>query len=398
MKRTICLLAFLAFEIVSTRGAFGALTIPSDGSDGALFTGGDRTINLAEAVTGNWDQDNTANAGKGVYDPNKWAVVFKYSSVNIPQNTVTFANHPSHAPVVWLVQGDVYIGDRSNLILDGESGALADQRAAGGPGGFRGGSGAISNEGRSGGFGPGGAPDEAGQYGPGQSRSYGNIFLLPLIGGSGGSGRNDNNWSGCGGGGAILIAASGKITIGGTISARSGGGGLGDPGSAGAVRLVADQILGSGRIYANSTILSGLTGGDGRVLLQANVVSSTLSVFPIPTTVPPDPLVLWPPATTAAVRVVSVSNQAVPKDPRAGLEDNTPPDLVSFRTDPVTIILETTNFPTDGVVNVFIKPRHGAGSTLRASLVGGTADLATWQVQEQLPLGYCAIQARAFVP
>src|SRR5438309_1093950 len=88
-----------------------SITIPgADGSDGALVITTDTVIDLSKAVTTNWDANNTANAGNGVYDSNMWAVVFKYSSVTIASNaTVTFANHASRAPVVWLVNSNVTI-------------------------------------------------------------------------------------------------------------------------------------------------------------------------------------------------------------------------------------------------------------------------------------------------
>ena len=101
--------------------AHAQLVIPSDGSDGAFNPGLSPTnvvIDLSQAVTGNWNANNSANAGKGIYDASKWAIVFKYSSVNIPAGvTVSFKNHPTHAPVVWLVQGDVTVN--GNVSLNG---------------------------------------------------------------------------------------------------------------------------------------------------------------------------------------------------------------------------------------------------------------------------------------
>ena len=98
---------------------FGALTahaqlsIPSDGSDGAFNPTTNVEIDLGLATTALW---NSPGSGNGVYDTEKWAVVFKYSSVNIPAGvTVTFKNHPSYAPVVWLVQGNVTIAGELNL-------------------------------------------------------------------------------------------------------------------------------------------------------------------------------------------------------------------------------------------------------------------------------------------
>src|SRR5690606_28163113 len=89
----------------------------------------------------------------------QWAVVFRYSTVTIPAGvTVTFKNHPSYAPVIWLVDDDISI--LGTLSIDGAIGhgkspapvSLAEP----GPGGFRGGRGLrIGSEG-SAGFGPGG--------------------------------------------------------------------------------------------------------------------------------------------------------------------------------------------------------------------------------------------------
>src|SRR3954454_8739311 len=91
------------------------LAIPSDGSDGALNITSNTVIDLSQAVTGVWSNNNSANAGKGIYDPAKWAVVFKYSTVNIASNaTLTFTNHSTHAPVVWLVSSNVTIDGSLN--------------------------------------------------------------------------------------------------------------------------------------------------------------------------------------------------------------------------------------------------------------------------------------------
>src|ERR1039458_5857496 len=75
------------------------LTLPTtDVSDGALniTNSGTTVIDLTNAVTvNNWTNSSTGtNVGNGVYDPNQWAVVFKYSSVYVASNaTVAFINH-----------------------------------------------------------------------------------------------------------------------------------------------------------------------------------------------------------------------------------------------------------------------------------------------------------------
>lgn len=151
-----------------------ALVIPgADGSDGVLDITATTVIDLSQAVTANWDANNSANAGKGVYDADKWAVVFKYSSVTIAAGaTVAFANHPSRAPVVWLVSGNVTIS--GTLSVNGQTGALSPNLAEPGPGGFRGGSGYLtSGVGAASGFGPGGAYTANGDRG--YSASYGSV-------------------------------------------------------------------------------------------------------------------------------------------------------------------------------------------------------------------------------
>src|SRR6266498_2064736 len=103
MKNNSTKLALLAITFAALAlPARAQLTIPgADGSEGALNITSNTVIDLGQAVTAAWDANNTANAGKGIYDSNKWAVVFKYSSVTIASNaTVTFVNHASRAPVV----------------------------------------------------------------------------------------------------------------------------------------------------------------------------------------------------------------------------------------------------------------------------------------------------------
>ena len=93
--------------LLTAASAQAQLTIPgADGSDGSLHVTEDTVIDLSLATGGApgtdaWQQDNTANAGNGVYDPDKWAVVFKYTSVTVDADaTLSFANHPTRAPVV----------------------------------------------------------------------------------------------------------------------------------------------------------------------------------------------------------------------------------------------------------------------------------------------------------
>ena len=362
----------------------GQLVIPgANNTDGPLNASGtDHVINLALAQTGLWT-DSPDTPGFGIYDPDKWAVVFKYSAVNIPAGTkVTFLNHPSGAPVVWLVDGVVSIEGELNLSGQNQT-ADTVSLSEGGPGGFRGGAVAQSQLARGGGFGPGGGSGH-GAY----SGYYGNAQIVPLIGGSGSAGIAQN---GGGGGGAILLAATGSLNVTGSILAN-GGLGPGGHGSGGAVRIVADQIQGAGRIEATSN-----WGGPGRIRLEGNTVSRTLSLNPPTIGVPPSPVIIWPPAEAPTVRVVSIAGLAVPAEPKAQL-DNNGADLIVTSTGPLTITLETRSFPTSGTLNVFIKPLHGVQVIHEAAAIEGDAALATWQVTAEAPLGHFIVQARAVTP
>ena len=145
------LAALLAASVLA---AHAQLTIPfANGSDGALNVTSNTVIDLSLAGSGVWT-NTSASPGNGTYDAKQWAVVFKYSSVNIASNaSVTFLNHPTHAPVVWLVKTNVTIN--GELSLDGQPGpsGASSSLVEPGPGGFRGGS-ALSS-GVNAGFGPG---------------------------------------------------------------------------------------------------------------------------------------------------------------------------------------------------------------------------------------------------
>jgi hypothetical protein len=361
------------------------LNIPSDGSDGDLVITNDTVIDLGQAVTGNWDDNNAAHAGNGIYDPNKWAVVFKYSSVFIANGaTLTFSNHPTHAPVVWLVSGNVT--NNGTISLDGYTLALnSTEPAEPGPGGFRGGTTYML------GFGPGGGYSYYGYYSA--AFSYGNEQIVPLIGGSGGSAGSSG-----GGGGAILIASSGTIAINGYVSANGVGGGSG-----GGIRLIAGQLIGNGVIFASGSNM-------GRIRLEA--ISSpgiNLSLNPnqygnsLAAIVSPLPLTIWPATNAPTVQVMTISNSVAnlmaPTDPKASLVAGGD-DLGIATRAAVTIGLQTSNFPTNGTVNVYIKSLAAGQTVLQASFVSGDSNSANWQVvtPSPLPLNHTVIQARAVLP
>lgn len=367
------------------------IAVPSDGSDGALVITTNTVIDLSLATTGSWNLDNTPNSGKGVHDPEKWAVVFKYSSVEIaPKAIVTFLNHPSHAPVVWLVKGSAII----NGIIDisGHSSTFGHPAyltpTEPGPGGFRGG--AFGPIGRGGGFGPGGISFNGG-YGIGASYVgvYGNPQIQPLIGGSGALGiARDGGASGPSGGGAILIAAAERIDLNGSVLSvgsinwRCCGPVEYSASTGGAIRLVADSITGAGYLDA------------GRTRTEANRVSPELHINPNTTAVPPGTTPsIWPPNTTPTVTILSVNGQDSPKDPLAGMLTSS--DVSIGTNAPVVVRLETKNFPPSGQVKVRVTPKYADTFVVPATNISGDFVSALWEAKVTFPNGFCALQAHA---
>ncbi len=391
------LLTLAAAALLLGSRALALLPIPSDGSDGNFNPGANIEVDLSQAVTGAWDANNAANAGLGRYDASKWAVVFKYASVNIPVGvTVTFKNHPTHAPVVWLVSGNVTIA--GTVKLDGANGTYdAILRLAppeSGPGGFRGG--AVGPTGFGTGFGPGGA--NFGGHGT-YNLTYGNPQILPLIGGSGaGSTQYNENKSGSGGGGAILIAAAGTIQLTGSLSANGGpqppetSGNGATFGSGGAIRLVSEQVTGNGNVSAISA-----TSSSGRVRIETSLLSTNLVINPNTVAVPPPATpVIWPAANAPTTRILSVDGVGAPADPSSPLLSSA--DVGVQNNGNVDVLIQTTNFPISGNVKLRVGPKYASSSLVNAVYVSGTFTTATWRATLTFNPGFSALQAIATVP
>ncbi len=419
-------LCALVTALLSGTGARAQINVGSDGSDGVLNVTSSIEIDLGLAATGSWT-DPSPVAGQGVYDPDQWAVVFKYSSVNISAGqTVTFKNHPSRAPVIWLVQGSATIaGSVSVSGANGHPNNAAYALSEPGPGGFRGGRNWLSPTAQEvAGFGPGGGrgtpvpPTSCGPppaYGgsfatPGSGifgsagPTYGSPLLVPLIGGSGGAGIDSGAcgflWGVAGGGaggGSILIAVADTMILNGSITANGGATSSGSGGSGGAIRIIADACAGSGLLRAAGGTQS---SGFGRIRVEANAITlADPGVPPFSFGVPGDPAMIFPPALAPRVRCVSVGAAPVPADPRASL--GFPLSDVSMASpSPVTIVVEGENVPLNWAVEVRMVPTtSGTDVAVLATLQpGSTEALSTWHAQMTFPNGFAAVQARAFQP
>lgn len=376
----------LSLACIAISAAEAQLNSGSDGSDGVFHPQTDICVDLSKAHAGCWYTASPVS-GEGVYDADKWAVVYKYSSVTIPAGvTITFSNHPKGAPVVWLVQGDVLLAGQ--IILDGSSGDGSVDFPAPGPGGFGGGRSADEISVPSGGFGPGGANQVGGSAGAGggyategESTSgalggavYGNAHITPLIGGSGGGAGITG--SGGGGGGALLIAANGQIQIAssGLISAKGGNGGQpnGGGGSGGAIRLIAQTISGNGTLRAVGGLPGGSGAGDGgfgRIRLEA--LEITFNGAAVPTLQHGVPDYIFPPVSYPKLNLNMLNERFVPLDPAAGIGTS---DLNTRNNDTVVLTLEAWNIPVGVIVSVHVKPEEGESAIyLSTPLVGSFA-------------------------
>lgn len=236
--------------------------------------------------------DLTGQAGDVVIDMNDHPDgIYNYTTVSIPVDVVLkFISNAANTPVTWLASGDIVV-DGTVFLRGGDGhGESGQEYSIPGPGGFAGG-GRLSTIGASVGLGPGGGSggtdgDSAGgsyaTAGAGNVITYGNRFLLPLIGGSGSgsafSVSTGIHIGGGAGGGAILIASSTRIVVNGSINADGGNGpysvtaGLGgNGGSGGAIRLVSNEVAGIGMLSAQGGLNAGFarTGGEGRIRIEA---------------------------------------------------------------------------------------------------------------------------------
>lgn len=429
----LCLLTIAASLTATSMTSTAAIVVPgANGTDGVLNITDNTEIDLSEAVAGTWDQNNTANAGKGVYDASKWAVVFKYTSVTVAAGkTVTFKNHASRAPVVWLVSGSVTID--GTVSLDGDAGfdgSLAQnvgKLAEAGPGGFRGGAG-FSNIGAGVQGGPGfgvgggnkalalgGSHGSGGNYGgaggnPGYPvlGSYGNPSLVPLIGGSGGAGSAYYPGGG-GGGGGILIACQSSISLSGTI--RANGGASGPPnqnhaggGSGGGIRVVTDSLSGAGGIQTLGGVSSAYSGGVGRIRIERVSTSGSPAIVPDPSVIPLSAgatVQIWPPSGAPEVRIISLGGAAAPMDPRASF-GSAGADVALPAATSTEAVIETTNVEQAAQVQVRVAPRTQGGASSVNAVVSSIVSLSPlvirWVATLPVQTGYSAVQVKVIRP
>ena len=379
----------------------------SDGSDGPLIiltpSADPRGYLFDPRDPSTFDPDGVNQSaqldvdGDGVYHFTRIeigeGVVVKLRSV--PLNT---------KPAVWLSQEAIQI--EGTLDLDGEPGHGIDPPlllpAIAGAGGYSGGVGGDHSRdfvgqrgsGPGGGAGsqaPGGCMQPGGHVFPASicdeqdgGNAYGNIFLLPLLGGSGGGGQwgTVSGAGGGGGGGALLLASSESITVNGEIRANGGGGGGTTGGSGGSIRLVAPRYEGTGLLSAEGGVVvtRDRWGSAGRIRVEAFDFPDTLRSEPTARTSVPGRLF---PDAPPSVRVVNIAGADLPANP---IGDPLQPDVEIDESGEVEILIESQNIPVGARVQLNIQSDNGPPTLIEAE-VEGTFEAGTGTARLRLPPG-----------
>ena len=359
----------------------------SDGSDGALnltlatpgVVGGVLTFNPADSTM--FDNPTRVLDTDGDH-------IFHFTTITIGAGlTVKLTSQYFGGAVYWLATGAVAIN--GIIDLNGANGhsctnTLPDfslrRPAQAGAGGWNGGiggwgGGPSSPLSAQPGSGPGGGTPAPTVHANGVPGTFtANLFLIPLIGGSGGSGGFNTAFScfgggGGAGGGAILIASSVSITVtspgairanGGSAGFITGIGVFGGGGSGGGIRLMAPLISGNGSITASTT--GTLPGTPGRLRLEAYQQSFTGSVSPPALLVSPTFLApVLPSGPPPSIRVVSIlvpPSTVVPLPANPGGSFTIPDATITLAT-PVTVNIEAENIPLGTVLKLYVVSESG---------------------------------------
>lgn len=377
-------------KIVMTGGYANQETWEWNGTDWSLVAAPTRTFDMTGRANGIWN----------------------FTSIEIPAGmTIYFKKNAANTPVTWLAAENVDI--QGTLNLDGANWTIPNtpgNEPKGGPGGYDGGLGGTSFQvagtyNGSPGSGPGGGAPGIDRWGDAACGGFtGNSYLIPLVGGSGGGGGASlpasNGINGGAGGGAILIASTKDITVSGTIRAKGGDYGAfyddsGSPpngrdnwavsgcGSGGAIRLVADRVLGTGQLLVDggSYWFGTPTTSKGKIRIEGyfrNILNTSSGITSGSATASVPLAVTVPPAgTSPGLTITHVAGTAVAQPPTGSLSS---PDVIFSSTGTVNITVTAANIP-DGTP---VTCRVTSGSQIinlpttgTVTLAGGTCSFST---------------------
>jgi hypothetical protein len=311
--------------------------------------------------------------------------VFHCTTITVAQGiTLRFNANPLNTPVYLLATGDVTIAGIVNIAGGAASGAVPGK---GGPGGFDGGFGGFGanpplNRGGDG-HGPGRGVNANGRYDAAHANgigsntnAYGNVLIVPLLGGSGGSGRDGNPGSGGGGGGgAILIASNTKLTINGAVHAVGGFGS--GAGSGGAIRLVAPDGGGGGNLNVRSD--GGAAAGRIRIDTENNLAFRNLSLIGAATR--GTRMFVFPPSTPQ-LHIVEAAGQQIPTGAGPAVSVELPAGSPTSQ----VVRLRGEGFSGNIPVQLVVVPENSA-STVYDLILNGSANPPEITANVLVPVG-----------
>lgn len=197
-------------------------------------------------------------------------------------------------------------------------------------------------------------------------------------------------------GGITARGGDGPAYCGGICAGEPGGG------SGGAIRLVANDVSGSGTLTATSGAYSGnVVGGHGRIRVEGNSVNL---VDPgVPLFLEDLPTFIFPPKGTPSLRAVLLEdlkmNQfPVPPDPHGVIDDPVGVDVNIATTDAVTLEIEAENVPAITTVDVRVVSVSGPTAIVTSTPLDGpdkNGILTATAILTFQP-GYSVVQLRAF--
>lgn len=236
--------------------------------------------------------------------------------------------------------------------------------------------------------------------------TYGTADLLPLIGGSGGSGgyggAGIGGAGGGGGGGALLLAVSGTLNVSGQVLANGGNGGrisgttitdlgaVGGGGSGGAIRLVASTFQGNGAISAvggrqgaynnGNSAQQQVSGGNGRIRLEAEILQRSAATTPDYTAGQPGPLAL---EGVPSLRIARVGGIDAPASPTGHADIVLPVDAPN----PVEVVINTVNVPLGNTITIIANPPSGTPQSFTSGAIVGSLANGTATTNVDIPPG-----------
>ena len=288
--------------------------------------------------------------------------------------TLTFSKNSFNSPVYLLATGDVVINGTIDVSAIGR---------IGGPGGFDGGYGGMyfSTSPTAGdGYGPGGGKGSSG-YGS-FAGTYGNQLLVPLIGGSGGAGRDGSpGLDGGGGGGAVLIASNTKITVNGVVlSYGRTAVAYGGYGSGGAIRLVAPSVGGGGNLRACN--IDGFNGPFGRIRIDCPDIQAYRALTMIGNASRGSRMMVFP-AVIPALDIIAVAGNAIPEGTNSPVLFELPVGASTNQ----TVLVQARNYTNDVPIRVLVTPENGPSGTFEATILQSSGNPPSTNVPVIIPAG-----------